>query len=144
MTEISRRRRAERLAIRVWPEETGKATIVRIVNDSGFPIFDLTITGSYPKVVDLGGRSGVLWRATSWIAKGPRAIHPRQAVRLELEEVQWTVPQPEKVMQDRLALLQATYITSGRKFTSTHNIFRRLPYAQDFVGVAKLLPISDG
>ncbi|GGM06183.1 hypothetical protein GCM10012279_25000 [Micromonospora yangpuensis] len=84
LAEVSRRRRADRDAVRVWVTDDDGLTEVHIVNDSKFPIVDTTIVALYEQSYWAATLGGMNWAAVGWIARGPHVVHPSQSALLTL------------------------------------------------------------
>ncbi|MEV4500249.1 hypothetical protein AB0J84_31735 [Micromonospora arborensis] len=89
LSEVARRRRAERKAVRVWIADNGGKMEIYIVNDSQVPIVDTKIMALYQQSHWESAWGGMRWAAIGWVARGPRIVHPAQTEVLVLADFKW-------------------------------------------------------
>ncbi|MEV1333465.1 hypothetical protein AB0J20_28265 [Micromonospora costi] len=139
LAEVSRRRRAERSAVRVWVADDAGTTEIYIVNDSHVPIVDTKIMmlhqrGHWPAAWPL---AGMKWAAVGWVARGPRIVHPSQTVILTVGSFRWnklgiTLPLP--------VVLQMEYEASAETRVVRFTRLKKRPKKVDVVDVGYLVP----
>ncbi|GGO13939.1 hypothetical protein [Micromonospora parathelypteridis] len=110
LSEVRRRRRAERSTVRVWASKEADETVIYIANDSAVPIVDITLDAFYQEDFWSSWLSGgVRWSAIGWLARGPAIVHPSQTLALKLNYLRlYGVKEAIKRLPE-LTLLQMRY-----------------------------------
>ncbi len=88
LSEVRRRRRAERSTVRVWASREADETVIYVANDSAVPIVDITFHAFYQeKFWSSPLLGGMRWSAIGWLARGPAIVHPSQTLALKLKNL---------------------------------------------------------
>lgn len=137
LTEVGRRRRAERNSVRVWAGKEAGRMILYIANDSNAPIVDTRILALYQEAAWIGWRPGINWSAVGWIGRGPDLVHPSQTVRLTFQGFRGNSPGIPEILPP-MAVLQLTYEASAEKRQATFHRIKTAPRRRTIVGVGLL------
>jgi hypothetical protein len=138
LSEVARRRRADRKSVRVWAAHEGGTTVVYITNDSPVPIVETRITVLYQNAAWISAILPVVrWSAIGWISTGPHIIHPSTTVALAARRAPGSRSQwPGQGSTP--ALVRLTYEASATLRTTQFTRFKRAPRKQLLTGVVFL------
>ncbi|WP_433119193.1 hypothetical protein [Micromonospora sp. CA-246542] len=140
LSEVRRRRRAERSTVRVWASKEAGETVIYIANDSAVPIVDITFHAFYQEAFWSSRISGGMrWSAIGWLARGPAIVHPSQTLALKLKHLRMHgVEEPIKGLPE-LTLLHMRYEAraEARRVASFRRV-KKAPTKLRMIGVGGL------